>query len=151
LCCSPFKLADQQRREERLCRRRVIHSVGGRQKCFGFEVIAAVYARPKIEDVPFVLVFRPFRSNQQVSAFRTVLAENGTTIRWCHHWKSPRPTQHEEAQLSEFVRTARRFDLNQKGRLAHCCKERSAYRSPCKESLYRAWHIRCVKCHKFAE
>ncbi len=84
-CCSPFTLSDQQRREECLYRRRVIRSVGGRQKCLGFKMIATVYARPKIEDVPLVLVFRLFRSDQQVSALSAVHPENGMTIGYCHH------------------------------------------------------------------
>ena len=132
-----FKLPDQQRREEHLYCRRVTYSLSGRQICFGFEVTAAVHAGPKIQDVPFVLVFRPFRSNQQVSAFRTVHSEDGTTIRWCHDGNLPRRMQYEEVELSECVRAESRFDLNQKWRLTHCCKERSAYQGPCKESLYR--------------
>ena len=82
--CRPLNL-DQQRREERFYRRRVIHRLSGKHKCFGFELAAAVCARPKMEDVLLVFVFRPYRSNQKVSALRAVHPEDGTTIQLYRH------------------------------------------------------------------
>jgi hypothetical protein len=63
-CATPLELPDQQRRKERFYRRSIIHRFGGRQTCRGVELIAAVCAGPRMEDVMLVLVLRPFRSNQ---------------------------------------------------------------------------------------
>jgi hypothetical protein len=38
-----------------------------------------------MEHVPLVFVFRPFRSNQKVSALRAVHPEDGTTIQLYRH------------------------------------------------------------------
>src|SRR5208282_700810 len=73
-------LPDQQRRKERFYRRGIIHRPGSRQKCRGFEQIAAVCAGPRMEDVMLVLVFRPFRGNQQIAALGAVHSEDGMII-----------------------------------------------------------------------
>jgi hypothetical protein len=63
-CATPLELPDQQRRKERFYRRSIIHRLGDRRQCRGVELIAAVCAGPRMEDVMLVLVFRPFRGNQ---------------------------------------------------------------------------------------
>lgn len=72
---------DQQRRKERSYRNIITHRLGIGNKRLSFELTATFRTGPKIEDVPLILIFRPFGGNQQIAALNAGHPVVGTTRR----------------------------------------------------------------------